>query len=121
MACFAGFVLNAIRQSGSLERPNHSFQQRALDLLLVATLFEIFYKPAQQGRKVAYLTLASFVFLVLVLTLTLTSSSTHARSEKQAPDSSNSSIEDRSHEVASSWMQPSFQLGGNTRTTGIQS
>jgi hypothetical protein len=27
------------------------------------------YKPAQQGRKVAYLTVASFVFLALVMAL----------------------------------------------------
>jgi len=32
-----------------------------------ATVFESFYKPARQGKKVAYLTLASFVFLGLVL------------------------------------------------------
>jgi ABC-type uncharacterized transport system permease subunit len=32
-----------------------------------ASLFEALYKPARQGRKVAYLTVASFVFLAVVL------------------------------------------------------
>jgi ABC-type uncharacterized transport system permease subunit len=35
--------------------------------LVAVTVFESFYKPARQGKKVAYLTLASFVFLGLVL------------------------------------------------------
>ncbi len=39
--------------------------------LVVALLFESLYKPARQGRKVAYLTLASFVFLGLALCLVL--------------------------------------------------
>ena len=33
--------------------------------LLAAASFSLFYRPARQGRKVAYLTVASFVFLVL--------------------------------------------------------
>lgn len=41
--------------------------------LLAATLFEVFYKPARRGRKVSYLTLASFGFLVLALAAVLTS------------------------------------------------
>jgi ABC-type uncharacterized transport system permease subunit len=36
-----------------------------------ACIFEVVYQPARQGRKVAYVTLANFVFLVLVLTLVL--------------------------------------------------
>jgi ABC-type uncharacterized transport system permease subunit len=35
--------------------------------LVFATVFESFYKPAREGRKVAYLTMASFVFLGLAL------------------------------------------------------
>ena len=35
--------------------------------LLAITLFEWWYRPARQGSKVAYLTLASFVFLCLAL------------------------------------------------------
>jgi hypothetical protein len=39
--------------------------------LAAALLFEYLYKPARQGRKVAYLTVASFVFLGLVLAFVL--------------------------------------------------
>jgi ABC-type uncharacterized transport system permease subunit len=35
--------------------------------LLVATVFGGLYRPAQKGRKVAYLTVVSFVFLLIVL------------------------------------------------------
>ena len=35
--------------------------------LLAATTFNLFYRPAGQGRKVAYLVVASFLFLVLEL------------------------------------------------------
>lgn len=45
--------------------------------LIAATLFEFFYKPARQGRKIAYLTLASFGFLVLAMVGVL--SSPHGR------------------------------------------
>jgi hypothetical protein len=46
--------------------------------LLAATIFEWTYKPAQQGHKVAYLTVASFVFLALVMLILLASGSQHA-------------------------------------------
>jgi hypothetical protein len=35
--------------------------------LLVVTVFNMFYQPARQGRKVAYLVVTSFLFLVLEL------------------------------------------------------
>ena len=35
--------------------------------LLAAALFNVFYRPARQGRKVAYLVMTSFLFLVLEL------------------------------------------------------
>jgi hypothetical protein len=35
--------------------------------MIVAWLFSILYKPAQVGRKIAYLTVASFVFLLIAL------------------------------------------------------
>lgn len=37
--------------------------------LLAATTFNLCYRPARQGRKVAYLVLASFLFLVLELVI----------------------------------------------------
>lgn len=49
--------------------------------LITATLFEAFYKPARQGRKVAYLTLASFIFLALALVFVLSSRHAAAKPE----------------------------------------
>jgi len=39
--------------------------------LVAACVFTLVYRPARQGRKVAYLTLASFAFLVVTLVMTL--------------------------------------------------
>ena len=47
--------------------------------LVVACLFNAFYKPVRMGKKVAYLTVANFIFLMLVLGITLLSPSTHSR------------------------------------------
>ncbi len=47
--------------------------------LVVACLFNAVYKPVRLGKKVAYLTVANFVFLVLVLAITLLGPSTHGR------------------------------------------
>ena len=49
--------------------------------LLGVTVFEALYKPARQGQKIAYLTLASFVFLMMVLGFTLMAE--HAAQNKQ--------------------------------------
>jgi ABC-type uncharacterized transport system permease subunit len=45
--------------------------------LLAAALLGAVYRPARQGRQVAYLTVASFVFLVIVLVAGLLSNSRH--------------------------------------------
>jgi ABC-type uncharacterized transport system permease subunit len=45
--------------------------------LLTATVLSAVYRPALQGRKVAYLTLASFVFLAIMLSAGLLMSSRH--------------------------------------------
>jgi len=49
--------------------------------LSVAMLFNIVYRPARQGRKVAYLTLASAIFLLLVLAVTRFVPSAHPTRE----------------------------------------
>src|SRR4029079_12870681 len=61
--------------------------------LLAATIFEWLYKPAQQGRKVAYLTVASFVFLAVVLAMVLGGSSQHAGSSQFKVQSSQFKVE----------------------------
>lgn len=45
--------------------------------LLAAAAFSVVYRPARQGRKVAYLTVASFIFLVIAMGIWLSSSSEH--------------------------------------------
>jgi ABC-type uncharacterized transport system permease subunit len=45
--------------------------------LLAAAAFSVAYRPARQGRKVAYLTVASFVFLAIAMGIWLSSSSEH--------------------------------------------
>lgn len=45
--------------------------------MIAAALFSLLYKPARQGRKVAYLTVASFAFLVVALAVQLASTSGH--------------------------------------------
>ena len=46
--------------------------------LIVAELFRLIYPAARQGRKVAYLTIAAFVFLLLVLASVTWSDSLHS-------------------------------------------
>lgn len=48
--------------------------------LLSADLFSLLYRPARQGRKVAYLTVANLVFLGIVLAILLLSPTRHAQS-----------------------------------------
>jgi len=45
--------------------------------LLAAALFSALYRPARRGRKMAYLTVASFVFLAIFLTAQLSGNSEH--------------------------------------------
>jgi hypothetical protein len=45
--------------------------------LLAAEIFSLVYRPARAGRKVAYLTLASFLFLVLTLAVLLSGQTQH--------------------------------------------
>jgi ABC-type uncharacterized transport system permease subunit len=70
----AGLALNLIRQVSreatvSWTDPVVFSSSILFFWLAAASLFESLYKPARAGRKVAYLTLASFVFLGLVLGL----------------------------------------------------
>jgi len=82
LGVFAGIVLNMIRRE-QLPWTDRVVISSAglLAWLFAATLFELLYKPAQQGRKVAYLTVANFVFLTAVLWMVLFSGSQHAMAE----------------------------------------
>ncbi len=76
----SGVVLNAIkRQDGISWTDPVVWSSGILLVWLVGVLiFEMRYKPAQEGRKVAYLTVASFVFLGLVMATVLLVPSQHA-------------------------------------------
>lgn len=65
----AGIVMNVGKQGGSVAWTDPVVLSSGVlsAWLVAASLFEALYKPARQGRKVAYLTLASFIFLALAL------------------------------------------------------
>jgi ABC-type uncharacterized transport system permease subunit len=86
----AGIVMNFIRTAGKgfvpWTDPVVITSGILVAWLLAATVFELVYKPAQQGRKVAYLTVANFVFLAIVLTMLATGKSEHApKADPQPP------------------------------------
>lgn len=83
LGLLSGIVLNLLKtssQSGAVPWTDPVvISSGALLLWLVASsLFEFAYRPAREGRKVAYLTVASFVFLAAVLAFVLFGSSRHA-------------------------------------------
>ena len=84
LGLIAGIVLNAVKARGhapAVPWSDSVVVSSALLLawLLAATIFEWLYKPAQQGRKVAYLTVASFVFLAFVMAMLVVGGSQHGR------------------------------------------
>ena len=87
----SGIVLNAIRHvaGGPTLLPWTDpavWTSGILFLWLVAVLvFNGLYRPARQGNKVAYLTVANFAFLCLVLAIVLFGPSRHAVIDPQGP------------------------------------
>jgi len=82
----AGIVLRSRSESGSLPWSDPVVWSSALMLgwLLAATIFNAVYKPARRGRKVAYLTIVSFVFVAFALGVLLLVDTRHApKSELQ--------------------------------------
>ena len=80
----AGIILNGVKSAGQGTAVPWTdsvviSSAALLAWLIAASLFEWLYKPAQQGRKVAYLTVASFVFLAVVMIMLLASPSQHAK------------------------------------------
>jgi hypothetical protein len=79
----AGIIMNVVKYRGAGQpvpwTDSVVLSSAALLVwLIAATIFEWLYKPAQQGRKVAYLTVASFVFLALVMAILVAGGSQHA-------------------------------------------
>jgi hypothetical protein len=80
LGLLAGIVLNAVRGVAVPWTDSVVVSSAVLLVwLLAATLFEWLYKPAQQGRKVAYLTVASFLFLALVMAVLFIGGSQHGQ------------------------------------------
>lgn len=76
---FAGILLKLNHNSFPWNDPV-IWSSAILFLWLVASMiFELVYRPARRGQKVAYLTMANFVFLALVLGLVLFGPSQHAK------------------------------------------
>ena len=78
----AGIVLNFIKHgSGTAWFPwtDPVVTSSALMLawLVAAALFSLLYPAARHGRKVAYLTMASFLFLAIVLVVLLLGTGPH--------------------------------------------
>lgn len=72
----SGIIINIQRHAGSeagIPWTNAAIlSSAALFMWLIATsIFEYVYRPARQGQKIAYLTIASFVFLAFVLTFVI--------------------------------------------------
>jgi ABC-type uncharacterized transport system permease subunit len=92
LGLLAGLALNLVRQSTHAKAISWTdpvvVSSTGLFLwLALATLFESLYKPARAGRKVAYITLVSFVFLGLVLTLVLSGQHGSAPASPRHPTS----------------------------------
>jgi hypothetical protein len=89
----SGVTLNLISKSGEGGQVSWTdpvvLSSGVLFLWLTAvTIFESLYRPAREGNKVAYLTLASFVFLGLALYFVLLGS--HATANATAPPATRS-------------------------------
>lgn len=84
----SGVLLNLVNLS---ERPGESLPWNdpviwssgaLLVWMLAAAIFSVVYRPARQGRKVAYLTVASFLFLAAVLGYQLVAPSVHGETRQ---------------------------------------
>jgi ABC-type uncharacterized transport system permease subunit len=82
LGVLSGAVLNAINHGRNIDQlpwtdPVVLSTNVTLVWLICAAAFALAYKPARQGRKVAYLTVASFVFLVISLGISLLLNTRH--------------------------------------------
>ncbi len=77
----AGVILNVLDRGGTGELPwtDPVIWSSALMFawLLAAAAFNALYRPARRGRKVAYLTIVSFVFLIVTLSMFLLIANQH--------------------------------------------
>jgi ABC-type uncharacterized transport system permease subunit len=83
---FAGFLTGVITQLAADDAHRLSWTNPVVlsltlmtGWLLIAEVFRMLYPAARQGRKVAYLTMAAFVFLLLVLASVMWGDSFHTQ------------------------------------------
>ncbi len=99
----AGIILNTIAggQAGELPWSDPVIWSSALMFawLLAAATFNAVYRPSRRGRKVAYLTVASFGFLVVALAVLLLVNTEHGGQKHRAPA------------TASRWLSGDFDGG----------
>lgn len=120
LGIFSGIVLNAVAgEVGDSALPWNDpvvvstcamFAWLAGSVLLGAV-----YRPLREGRKVAYLTFLSFVFLVLALALMLSGWTQHGKQRRTAPPSSNRSARTFRRE---GFLDAVWFRGGGTRRPG---
>ena len=84
----AGVVLNVINYGRQMSRlpwydPLVLSTVGMFGWLLLSVLVGVFYKPAREGRKVAYLTVVSFVFLVIALGIGMSVATQHSSEERE--------------------------------------
>jgi ABC-type uncharacterized transport system permease subunit len=85
----AGIILNAVgSQPGAIPWSDPVIWTSALMFawLAAAAVFNALYRPARRGRKVAYLTVASFVFLVVALAVFFLVDSQHGTKNRRPPE-----------------------------------
>jgi len=103
-----GIVMNLLSQTGSpivdWHHPVVWSSSLLLAWLVAATMFNLFYEPARYGRKVAYLTIATGLFLALELGIVLASGHGVIRvREEEAAVSAASRQRDMAGPVTARW------------------
>jgi hypothetical protein len=84
----AGIILNTVgSQPGAIPWSDPVIWTSALMFawLAAAAVFNALYRPARRGRKVAYLTVASFVFLVVALAVFFLVDTQHGTKNRRPP------------------------------------
>jgi outer membrane murein-binding lipoprotein Lpp len=66
--------------------------------LLLHVVIGAFYRPIRQGRKVAYLTLVSFIFLVALVVMFATTK--HGGAEERKPGNEKSQVSDLRSQIS---------------------
>ncbi|GAA4435388.1 cytochrome c biogenesis protein CcsA [Bremerella cremea] len=88
---FAGILLKLNHNSFPWTDPVIWSSAILFSWLVAAMIFELVYRPARRGQKVAYLTMANFMFLALVLGLILFGPSQHARNSETTTEKDDTS------------------------------